>query len=111
MFELRAFATDATHLAELRDQHTKTTTLITLRREQYHARSGRELTDDNVWIAARLRELHSLNAILARLSTEEAAHAQAISRGRHHRAATVGAHRHPRRPQFGTAQSRPPDGA
>ena len=73
------FATDATHLAELRDQHTKTTALITLRREQYHARSGRELTDDNVWIAARLRELHSLNAILAWLSTEEAAHAQAIS--------------------------------
>lgn len=38
-------ATDATHADELRDQHAKTTALIALRRDQYRARTGRELTD------------------------------------------------------------------
>ncbi|MCV6990825.1 hypothetical protein H7I91_16305, partial [Mycobacterium bouchedurhonense] len=39
------FATDITHAAELRDQHTKTAALIELRRQQYRQRTGRELTD------------------------------------------------------------------
>ena len=73
------FATDATHADELADQHAKTTALIEVRRSQYLARTGRELTDDNVWIAARLRELHSLDAILGRLTKEQAAHSAAIS--------------------------------
>lgn len=62
------FATDITHAAELRDQHTKTAALIELRRQQYRQRTGRELTDDNVWIRERLRELNSLQAILERLA-------------------------------------------
>uniref|UniRef100_UPI003F58386D tyrosine-type recombinase/integrase n=1 Tax=Mycolicibacterium neoaurum TaxID=1795 RepID=UPI003F58386D len=61
------FATDATHLDELRDQHSRTLTLIDLRRDQYRDRTGRELTDDNVWIAHRRREITSLEAIIARL--------------------------------------------
>lgn len=73
------FATDASHIAELRDQHAKTAALITLRREQYQQRTGRELTDDNVWIRERLRELNSLEAILERLTDEEATHSEAIA--------------------------------
>ena len=51
------FATDATHLDELLDQRGKTFSLIDLRRDQYRQRTGRELTDDNVWIHERRREL------------------------------------------------------
>ncbi|SIL38738.1 transposase [Mycobacteroides abscessus subsp. abscessus] len=73
------FATDATHTAELKDQYAKTTALIELRRNQHRQRTGRELTDDNVWIAARLRELHSLQAILVRLATEQSHAHEAIA--------------------------------
>lgn len=73
------FATDATHADELRDQHAKTTALIALRREQYRVRTGRDLTDDNVWIRERLRELNSLEAILDRLVADEATHNEAIA--------------------------------
>ena len=73
------FATDATHTAELKDQYAKTAALIELRRTQHLQRTGRELTDDNVWIAARRRELHSLQAILDRLAADEAVHAEAIA--------------------------------
>jgi hypothetical protein len=61
------FATDATHLDELIDQRTKTLTLIDVRREQFQARTGRELTDDNVWVHQRRREIASLDAIIGRL--------------------------------------------
>jgi len=64
---------------ELRDQHTKTTALIELRRDQYRQRTGRELTDDNVWVRKRLRELHSLEAILERLAADETARNDAIA--------------------------------
>jgi hypothetical protein len=64
------FATDATHLDELLDQRTKTLTLIDVRRDQYRARTGRELTDDNVWIHERRREIASLDAIIDRLRTD-----------------------------------------
>lgn len=73
------FATDATHIGELRDQHAKTTALIELRRQQYRDRTGRELTDDNVWIRERLRELNSLESILQRLATQETINNPAIS--------------------------------
>jgi hypothetical protein len=67
------FATDATHLDELLDQHAKTLTLIDLRRDQYRKRTGRELTDDNVWIHERRREITSLEAIIERLRRDPAA--------------------------------------
>ncbi|BCO71184.1 tyrosine-type recombinase/integrase [Mycobacterium intracellulare] len=73
------FATDVTHSGELRDQRAKTAALIELRRDQYRQRTGRELTDDNVWIRERLRELSSLDAILDRLTTDEAAPNEAIT--------------------------------
>ena len=75
------FATDDTHTAELEDQYAKTTALIEVRRRQHRERTGRELTDDNVWIAARRRELHSLQAILDRLAAEDA-HREAIAGAR-----------------------------
>lgn len=65
------FATDATHLDELRSQHAATTALLQARREQFQARTGRALTDDNVWVHQRLRELHSLEQIISRLTTED----------------------------------------
>jgi integrase len=63
------FATDATHLAELRQQLAATEALITQRRDQYRQRSGRELGDDNIWIIERHREIASLRAIIDRLDT------------------------------------------
>ena len=68
------FATDATHTGELRDQHTKTTALIELRRDQYRQRTGRELTDDNVWIRERLRELCCHRVLLVGLSASRIPH-------------------------------------
>jgi integrase len=65
------FATDVTHAAELKDQQAKTVALMEVRRRQHRERTGRELTDDNVWIAARRRELHSLQAILDRLDAAD----------------------------------------
>ena len=62
------FATDATHLAELRQQLAATEALITARRDQYRQRSGRELGEDNIWIIERRREIASLNAIIDRLT-------------------------------------------
>jgi hypothetical protein len=73
------FATDATHADELKDQYAKTTALIELRARQHLERTGRELTEDNVWVAARRRELHSLQAILDRLAADEAVHREAIA--------------------------------
>lgn len=65
------FATDATHLDELVDQRTKTLTLIDVRRRQYRERTGRDLTDDNVWIHERRREIASLDAIIERLHADD----------------------------------------
>ena len=62
------FATDATHLAELRSQLAAAEALIKQRQNQYRQRSGRELGEDNIWIIERRREIVSLQAIIARLS-------------------------------------------
>lgn len=62
------FATDATHLDELRQQHAATEALLAARRDQYRRRSGRELGEDNIWVIERRRELRSLEAIIDRLS-------------------------------------------
>ncbi|ORW08117.1 tyrosine-type recombinase/integrase [Mycolicibacter longobardus] len=62
------FATDATHLSELRQQLAATESLINQRQNQYRQRSGRELGEDNVWIIERRREIASLQAIIYRLT-------------------------------------------
>lgn len=61
------FATDRTHLDELRSQRAATVALLDARRSQFTARTGRELADTNVWVAERIREISSLDAIIARL--------------------------------------------
>jgi hypothetical protein len=62
------FATDATHLDDLRAQHAATEALLATRRDQYRQRSGRELGEDNIWVIERRRELRSLEAIIERLA-------------------------------------------
>jgi hypothetical protein len=62
------FATDATHLAELRSQLTATEALIEQRQDQYRQRSGRDLGEDNIWVIERRREIVSLQAIISRLT-------------------------------------------
>jgi hypothetical protein len=75
------FATDATHLDELIDQRAKTLALIDVRREQYRQRTGRELTDENVWIHERRREVASLEAIIERLRSDPAVTQEGTSIG------------------------------
>jgi integrase len=58
------FATDATFLPELAAQLTRTEQLITQRREAFRARTGQELSDDNVWLAGRRQEQHALGQII-----------------------------------------------
>lgn len=65
------FATDLTHRDELHDQRQRTQALLDTRRRQFHTRTGRHLTDDNIWVQERLREIASLDAILERLDTAQ----------------------------------------
>lgn len=64
------FATDRTHIEDLRAQREGTARLLESRRAQHLERSGRELGDENVWVAERLREIRSLDAIIAKLETD-----------------------------------------
>lgn len=65
------FATDARHLPELQAQLGETEALIERRRAQHHKRTGREMTDDNVWLEQRLAEGRSLVSIIAALQSAE----------------------------------------
>ena len=49
------FATDATFLPELTTQLTRTEQLIVQRRQTFNARTGQDLSEDNVWLAGRRR--------------------------------------------------------
>ncbi|MCQ4119583.1 tyrosine-type recombinase/integrase [Rhodococcus tibetensis] len=50
------FATNATYLTELTEQRDSTLRLIDTRRAQHRDRTGREMTDDNIWLTARNSE-------------------------------------------------------
>jgi hypothetical protein len=65
------FATDARHLPELQAQLGETEALVERRREQHLKRTGREMTDDNVWLEQRLAEGRSLVSIIAALHSAE----------------------------------------
>jgi Phage integrase family len=67
------FATDSTHLDELRRQQNSTLTLITQRKCQHLERTGSEMTDDNIWLQGRMTELRSIGAIINRLEAEDIA--------------------------------------
>ncbi|MBE5447531.1 hypothetical protein E3G53_004712 [Mycobacteroides abscessus] len=73
------FATNATHLDELREQRAATAALLDARRAQVAARTGRELADSNVWVAERLREITSLDAIITRLTDHSLPTSAAVS--------------------------------
>ena len=65
------FATDARHLPELAAQLSETEALIERRRAQHHKRTGREMSDGNVWLEQRLAEGRSLGSIIAALGAVE----------------------------------------
>lgn len=75
------FATEATHLHELTDQRVKALALIDVRRDQYRQRTGRDLTDDNVWVHERRCEIASLDAIIDRLQRDPGTGAHAAIAG------------------------------
>jgi hypothetical protein len=60
-------ATDATFLPQLRTQMLRTGELIDDRREAFRNRTGQQLGDDNVWLAARRQEQHALGRVILKL--------------------------------------------
>jgi len=61
------FGTDARHLPELQVQLQETEALIERRRAEHLKRTGRQMTDGNVWLEQRLAEGRSLVAIISAL--------------------------------------------
>lgn len=61
------FVTDATFLSGLTAQLTQTEQLIVQRCEAFSARTGQELSQDNVWLAARRKEQATLGRIIDEL--------------------------------------------
>jgi hypothetical protein len=61
------FATDASFLPELTNQLASTGQLITQRREAFSARTGQEMSEDNVWLAGRRQEQDALGRIIVKL--------------------------------------------
>ena len=61
------FATDASFLPELTTQLASTEQLITQRREAFRARTGQEMSEDNVWLAGRRQEQDALGRIIIKL--------------------------------------------
>lgn len=76
-----SFATDATHAEDHREQRDRTAALIDARRRQFKERNGTDLPDSNVWLQGRLRELASLDAILARLDRPDTRNATDLTAG------------------------------
>jgi integrase len=61
------FATDATFLPELKIQQTRTSQLVEERRQAFRARTGQEMSDDNIWLAGRRQEKDALGRIIIAL--------------------------------------------
>jgi integrase len=61
------FATDQTYLGEHTQQLTRLGELIDHRREAFRAKTGREMSDENVWLAQRRQEQRALQTIIAAL--------------------------------------------
>jgi integrase len=61
------FATDATFLPELQTQQARTGKLIEERRAAFQARTGREMGEDNIWLAGRRQEHDALGRIIVTL--------------------------------------------
>jgi hypothetical protein len=61
------FATDASFLPELRTQLDRTAKLITERQTVFRARTGLEMSEDNVWLAGRRQEHDALGRVILTL--------------------------------------------
>jgi hypothetical protein len=72
------FATDATFLPELHTQMTRTGQLIEERRAAFHARTGREMSEDNIWLTGRRQEHDALGRILVMLEQIRPAQPHAV---------------------------------
>ncbi len=61
------FATDQSFLPELRTQQARTAELIEQRRAAVFARTGRQMGEDNVWLAGRRQEHDALGRVILTL--------------------------------------------
>ena len=61
------FATDATFLPELQTQRARTGQLIDQRRTAFEARTGQQMSEDNIWLAGRRQEQDALGRIILTL--------------------------------------------
>jgi integrase len=61
------FATDATFLPELHTQMTRTAQLIDQRQAAFQARTGQQMSEDNIWLAGRRQEHDALGRIIVTL--------------------------------------------
>lgn len=73
------FATDRSHLLEIRRQLAGTEQLIEHRKAQHLARYGQPMSDANIWLEQRTTEIRSMRLEIAALETQ--AHDSAIIRG------------------------------
>lgn len=62
------FATNASYLTELQGQRDSTLQLIDTRRAQHLQRTGKDMTEDNIWLTARRSEVAALELILSNLT-------------------------------------------
>jgi hypothetical protein len=67
------FATDRSYLSEHQQQLDLVGQLIDTRKQAFQARTGREMTDENIWLAERRKEQQALTKIISIVSTPEAA--------------------------------------
>jgi integrase len=71
------FATDRSHLPEHEQQQDLLGQLIDTRKRAFEARTGREMTEENIWLAERRKEQQALTGIIAAVSDPKA-EAQAV---------------------------------
>jgi hypothetical protein len=62
------FATDRSHLLEHEQQLDLVGQLIDTRKQAFAARTGREMTDENIWLAERHKEQRALGNFIAAVS-------------------------------------------
>ena len=71
------FATDRSYLSEHQQQLDLVGQLIDTRKQAFLARTGLEMTDENIWLAERRKEQHALGKIISAVSDPQA-EAQAV---------------------------------
>jgi len=64
------FATDRSHLPEIRRQLTETEQLIDQRKAQHQARYGEPMSENNIWLEQRLAEIRSMRLEIEALEAQ-----------------------------------------